>query len=255
MLQCNIAARSGSIPTMGRKTAQMTNEQANATKCHNCSFNTLCLPLGLNKDELEQLEKLIQKQREVKRHEHIFQVGDTFRKLYAIKKGTFKSYTINSEGDEQVSGFNLPAELLGMDGVHGHQHYLSVVALEDSLVCELPFDQLLLLSAKIPSLQHQLFHIMSQNYTAQLQVSINSHAETRFASFLLNISRRLQERGFLARDFTLSMSRADIGNYLGLATETISRLFNNFEEKNILAIKCRQVHLNDLRALQTLSCV
>lgn len=212
--------------------------------------------MGLNKDELKQLEQLIKKQRKIQRNEHLFQEGDSFRQLYAIKKGTFKSYTINTEGDVHISGFNLPAELLGMDGVHHHRkHCVSIVALEASLVCELPFDQLLNLAAKIPNLQHQLFHIMSQNYTPQLSVSINSNAQTRFASFLLNISRRLQERGFLARDFTLSMSRQEIGNYLGLATETISRLFNSFEEKNILVVKNRRVHLNDLRVLQKLSCV
>ncbi len=233
----------------------MNDPIANTAKCNHCSFNALCLPMGLNKVELEQLEHLIQKQRKVKRHEHLFQAGAPFRRLYAIKKGTFKTYTINANGDEQISGFNLAAELLGMDGVHGRKHCVSVVALEDSLVCELPFDQLLTLSAKIPNLQSQLFQIMSQNYTSQLQVSINSHAETRFSSFLLNISRRLQERGFLARDFTLSMSREEIGNYLGLATETISRLFNSFEQKKILVVKCRRIYLNDLRALQTISCV
>lgn len=233
----------------------MTHKIEADNKCRNCCFKALCLPVGLNEDELEQLEQLIQKQREVKRHKHLFQVGESFRRLYAIKKGTFKSYTINTEGDEQISGFNLPAELLGMDGVHSGRHCVSMIALENSSVCELPFNQLLNLAAKIPNLQQQLFHIISQIHATQLQVSINSPAETRFALFLLNISRRLQERGFSARDFALSMSREDIGNYLGLATETVSRLFNGFEEKQILAVKCRRVHLNDLRALQTLSCV
>jgi CRP/FNR family transcriptional regulator len=233
----------------------MTNGIATSAKCHNCAFNTLCLPMGLNKYELGQLEQLIQKQREIKRREHLFHIGDPFRRLYAIKRGSFKSYTINTDGDEQINGFNLTAELLGLDGVYSQQHCVSLVALENSLVCELPFDQLLILAAKIPQLQHQLFHIISHNYTAQFQVNINTHAETRFAAFLLNISRRVQERGFQARDFTLKMSREEIGNYLGLASETISRLFNKFEEKNILAIKCRRVYLYDLRALQILSCI
>ena len=232
----------------------MTNILSNSSTCHDCSFNSLCLPMGLNRDELKQLEQLVKKKRIIKRHEHLFKAGDSFRQLYAIKSGTFKSYSINTDGDEQISGFNLPAELLGMDGVHSRKHCVSIIALENSFVCELPFDQLLILAAQIPALQHQLFHIMSQNYTPQLHVSINSHAETRFASFLLNISRRLQERGFVARDFTLSMTREEIGNYLGLATETISRLFNHFQENNILVVKHRQVHLNDLRALQTLAC-
>lgn len=222
--------------------------------CDSCSLGTLCLPVGLTKDELSELEEIIQKKRKIKRHEHLIQVNAPFRGLYAIHTGTFKSYYLNSEGDEQVSGFNFPAELLGIDGVKAGKHFTSVMALEDCIVCELPFDKLLLLASKITTLQHQLFHIMSQNYNPQLQVSINSSAEKRFASFLLNISRRLQERGFSGRDISLTMSREDIGNYLGVASETISRLFNNFVEKKILTVKYREVHLNDLRALQELTC-
>lgn len=222
--------------------------------CENCTFSALCLPTGLNKEELEQLEKIIQKRREIKRHEHIFHTGDPFQQLYAIRAGSFKSYIINSEGKEQIRGFNLPAELLGIDGVYTRKHSISVVALEDGLVCELPFNQLLMLAGQIPALQQQLFHLMSQNYTIHLPFSFNSPAEVRFAAFLLNMSRRLEERGFASQNFTLPMSREDIGNYLGLATETISRLFNRFEEKKVLTVKHRNVYLNDLRSLQVIAC-
>lgn len=222
--------------------------------CYDCVFYSLCLPRSLRKEDLIQFEKIIKKQRDIKRHEYLFKMDESFEKLYVVRAGSFKSYTINANGDEQIISFNLPAELCGLDGIQSNKHCISMKALENSSVCELAFKELLTLAGKIPTLQHQLFHILSLNFTMQLQVNINNNAETRLASFLLNISRRLAESGLSAYNFELSMTREEIGNYLGLASETISRLFTRFENKGVLSIRNRHIYLNDLYFLQILSC-
>lgn len=223
----------------------------NNSKCQNCPINSSCLPLGLNQEERSNLAQLIQNHSNVNKNQHLVQIGESFSKFYIVQKGTFKSYVINIDGIEQINNFHFPGELLGIDGIYTQKHCMSIKALENSSVCEISFSIFLLLIAQIPGLQNRFFNIISYSYIRQLQLSINSNAETRFALFILNIFKRLSPK--VGANFQLIMSREDIGNYLGLATETISRLFKIFVAKDILSVRNKQVKLNNFHALQLLS--
>ena len=231
----------------------MTYQKNNIVSCHDCPLSSSCLPMSLNHNEITQFQTLIKEQRKVKRHQHLFRIGEPFKQIYMIQTGVLKSYAISLEGDEHISHFHFPAELLGLDGLADGKHHLSAIALEDSTLCLLPFDPLLDLSVSMPSLQHHLLQMISQQMASTFSISLNSDAQTRFAAFLLDLSNRLKEGGDSPYDLKLSMSREEIGNYLGLAAETISRLFHGFEKKGILATNRRMIHVNDLGALRTLS--
>jgi CRP/FNR family transcriptional regulator len=185
----------------------------------------------------------------------LYRSGDVFESIYAVKSGSFKTSYFTEEGGEQVTGLHLPGELFGMDAIHSGHYCCSAVALERSSVCEIPFEQLEELGAQIPSLMRQTVRIMSKEIQRDKRAMlITKHsAPGRLAAFLLGLSERYRERGFAARDFRLGMSRVDIGNYLGLADETVSRLFTRFQEEGLLAVERRHIRLLDLPRLQSVA--
>lgn len=223
--------------------------------CQSCSLHELCLPLGLHGDDLDRLENIIKRSHPLKKNASPFHQGDKFHAIYAIRSGSVKTYTIADDGSEQITGFYLPGELVGLDAISEDNHPCTAKALETTSYCEIPFEQLEQLSGDLPSLRHQLLKIMSKEIThdANLLMLLGKKtADERLASLLLSLSARLKSRGFSATEFNLSMSRNDIANYLGLAVETISRLFTRFQEQGLIKVDGKYVQilkLDDLKAM------
>jgi CRP/FNR family transcriptional regulator len=183
-------------------------------------------------------------------------VGDPFISLYAIRLGHFKTYQINANGEEQVTGFQMGGELLGMDAISTDRHYCSAEALEDSEVCEIPFSSLEQLLVDMPTLLRHFHRMMSQEITREQSVMLllgNMQATQRFAAFLVNLASRYEARGYSSTAFQLRMSREDIGNYLGLTIESISRLLNKFKKVGLIAVNNRELQVLDLPRLKAIT--
>lgn len=220
----------------------------------------LCLPLGLEEGDLEKLEGIIKRRRVVDKGAYLYHAGDKLKSLYAVRSGSFKSYSPVADSGEQVVGFHLSGELMGLDAIHGEKHRSYSKALETSSVCELPFDKLEALSLEVPGLSHHLMSIMSegiQHEQCHVTQLAKMTAEARLANFLVEMSKRHAIRGHSATEFNLSMSRNDIANMLGLAVETVSRLFTHFQENKILQVERKHICILNPEALrqQAQACV
>ena len=202
--------------------------------------------MGLDDSDILRLDEVIGRRRRVARDERLYQMDEPFRNLYAIRFGHFKTYQVNPAGEQQITGFQMAGELLGMDAISGDRHHCDAVALEDTEVCEIPFAGLEDLFGHVPTLLRHFHRIMSQEITREQNVMLllgNMRAEQRFAVFLVNLSSRYAARGYSATSFQLRMSREDIGNYLGLTIESISRLLSRFKKQGLLTIDKREVTL------------
>jgi CRP/FNR family transcriptional regulator len=223
--------------------------------CSSCNLRELCLPVGLSPEDLERLDGMVATRKHVPRGDALFRSGDRFQSLYAVRTGFFKTCVSSEDGRDQVTGFQMAGELLGLDGIGGDRHACDAVALEDSQVCVIPFGQLEQLSRDFGTLQHQLHRIMSREIVRDHGVMLllgSMRAEERLAAFLLNLTQRLQARGFSGSSVVLRMTREEIGSYLGLKLETVSRTFSKFQEENLLEVKQRQIRILDLPGLQKL---
>ena len=223
--------------------------------CKNCSLGTLCLPMGLTSEDVERLDDIVKRTRPLHRGDYLFRSGERFRSLYVVKTGSVKTYAPSEEGGEQVLGFHLPGEIIGLDAIDKEVHACSAKVLETSAICEIPFQRFEELSASIASLQHQMYRLLSKEIgqdTEMLLLLGKKSAEERLAAFLLSMSKRLRKRGLCPTDFFLSMSRHEIANYLGLAVETVSRLFTRFQDEGLLKVDRKHVELQDLEALETI---
>lgn len=221
--------------------------------CSSCNLRELCLPMGLGAEELTQLEQLIPFRRRVRRGGTLFSAGDPFTSLYAVRSGFFKTCITTVDGRDQVTGFQMAGEILGLDGIVQDKHSCSAVALEDAEVCVLPFDKLEQLSREFSTLQHHLHRIMSREIVRDQGVMLllgSMRAEERLAAFLLNLVQRLHARGFSQTEMVLRMTREEIGSYLGMKLETVSRTFSRFQEDGIIEVKQRYVRILDADALQ-----
>ncbi|QSX35297.1 FNR family transcription factor [Shewanella avicenniae] len=227
-----------------------------AIHCHDCSMGTLCIPFTLNNNELDQLDNIIERKKPIQKGEQIFKSGDGLKSLFAIRSGTIKSYTITEQGDEQITGFHLAGDVIGFDGIYTSKHQSFAQALETSMVCEIPFNTLDELSGTMPKLRQQIMRMMSSEImTDQGMILLLSkkNAEERLAAFINNLATRYGERGFSPKEFRLSMTRGDIGNYLGLTVETISRLLGRFQKMNLIEVKGKYITVLDFDALKTLA--
>lgn len=216
------------------------------TLCSGCSLRELCLPIGLRPTDLEKLDAVIRQSRRLKKGEFLFRTGEVFTSLFAIRTGFFKTTVASQDGRDQVTGFFMSGELMGMDGICAYAHSCDAVALEDSEVCELPFGHMEELGKHIPSIQTHFFRLMSREIVRDQGVMLllgNMRAEERIAAFLLNLSQRLHFRGFAANDFILRMSREEIGSYLGLKLETVSRTLSKFHQEGLLAVEHKHIRL------------
>jgi CRP/FNR family transcriptional regulator, anaerobic regulatory protein len=223
--------------------------------CSSCNLRELCLPVGLGRQDLDRLDALVATRRTVERGNTLFRAGDDFQSLYAVRTGFFKTCVSSEDGRDQVTGFQMAGELLGLDGISNDRHSCDAVALEDSQVCVIPYDQLEHLSREFTDLQHQFHKIMSREIVRDHGVMLllgSMRAEERLAAFLLNLTQRLQARGFSASSLILRMTREEIGSYLGLKLETVSRTFSKFQDEGLLEVKQRQIRIVDQAGLQQL---
>ena len=220
--------------------------------CQTCSLNALCLPLSLSENDMERLDDIIRRGRPIQKGQILFQQGDEFQSVFAVRTGALKTYTLASNGEEQITGFHLASELIGLSGYDAGAYPLTAKALETTTVCEIPLPQLELLSDELPDLRKQLMRTMGTEIRHDQNMMLllsKKNAEERVASFLLDISQRYQRRGFSSTHFRLPMSRVDISNYLGLAVETISRVFTRFQKHELIETQGKEIILQDIDAL------
>jgi CRP/FNR family transcriptional regulator len=243
------------MPT--RKLEKVVSLKDIRVACRECSLIEICLPVGIGQSDLDRLDSIIDRKRPLPRGDHLFRIGDPFQCLYAVRSGSLKTYATSEDGQEQVMGFHLmgfhlPGELIGLDAIAEGDHPLAAKALETTSICEIPFHDLESLGTQLPSLQHQLLRIMSKEIRDDehnMVILGQKSAEERLASFLISLSNRFIRRGFSAHQFNLSMSRSDIGNYLGLALETVSRLFTRFQNEGLLRVDRKHIELIDRERL------
>jgi len=224
----------------------VTTPEVLKVACSNCNLRELCMPIGFNAAEMQRLDEVVEKRRRIKQGELLFHSGDTFTSLYAIRTGFFKTFVTSEDGREQVTGFQMAGEIIGMDGIVSDRHNCNAVALEDAEVCVMPFSDVEELSRELPGLQRHVHKIMSREIVRENSVMMllgNMRAEERLAAFLLNLVQRLHARGLSQSELVLRMTREEIGSYLGLKLETVSRAFSKFSEEGIIEVKQRYVKI------------
>ncbi|WP_332813984.1 fumarate/nitrate reduction transcriptional regulator Fnr [Ramlibacter sp.] len=222
------------------------------TLCSSCHLKDICLPCGLTGNEVERLDGLQFARRKVKAGQTLYRQGDAFHYIYAVRSGTFKSSLMLPDGREQVTGFHMAGELMGLDGLAQGHHASSATALEDAEICSIPYAQLAELSSASMNLQMVVSRLMSREIVREhnLMVLLGSmNAEERLAAFLLNISQRMKARGYSPHEFHLRMTRAEIGSYLGMKLETVSRTFSAFQQQGLLEVDKRHIRILDLAGL------
>ncbi len=219
-------------------------------------MHELCLPMGLDEGDMNRLDQIIGRRRRIPKEGTLYRVGDSFTNLYAIRLGHFKTFHITPDGNQQITGFQMAGELLGMDAISTERHQCHAVALEDSEVCEIPFARLQDLFSDMPTLLRHFHRMMSQEITREQSVMLllgSMRAEQRFAAFLANLSSRYAIRGYSSTQFQLRMGREEIGNYLGLTIESISRLLSKFKKQGLIKVSNRDLEIIDLPTLKAVA--
>ena len=235
---------------------KVVNIKSVKLSCSQCSMSTLCLPRGLNNEEFDKVASIVQRERPLQRGEALFEIGQPFKSLYAVQSGSVKVFLPTNDGDEQIVGFHMPGELLGFDALGHDEHTCTALALETSSVCELPYDKLHELCKQVPGLSQHFMHLMSNEIADEHGMMLmlgKKSAEERIASFFLSLSARYSKRGFSPNQFNLTMSRHDIGNYLGLAVETISRCISNMQDNKIVEADRKYIRILDMAHLRKLA--
>ena len=223
--------------------------------CKECNLRELCFPHGMSEEELMNMESVVDQPKPLHKNDFLYRDGDSTRAIYAVRSGCVKTMTESANGDEQIVGFHLPGELLGLDGFAEGVHTCNALALETSSVCELPLNQLENLCHVLPGLQRQMRRIMGKEVNSDHKLLLllgKMTAEERLASFLLSLSSRMEERHWKDNEFNLSMPRQDIANYLGMAVETVSRLFATFQNEKIIDVDRRHITILDMQRLKAI---
>lgn len=239
-----------------RNIVPIGQEKASHAHCSACSLRDVCLPLGMNLPDMVRLDKIIGNRRRIARGNYLYRIDDPFASLYAVHFGHFKTRQLSAEGDEQVTGFQMAGELLGWDAISTDRHNSEAIALEDSEVCEIPFHRLEGLFGEMPGLLHHFHRLMSREITGKQSVMLllgNMQAEQKMAAFLVNLSARYAARGYSPTHFLLRMSREDMGNFLGLTIESISRLLSKFKKLGLLQVDGRELRIVDLPAIKSIA--
>ena len=223
------------------------------THCSSCNLHELCLPCGLSRKDVARIDELIYTRRRIRRGETLYRAGDPFASLYAVRSGFFKASIMLEDGRDQVTGFHMAGEIMGMDGIAPESHTCNSIALEDSEVCVIPFSRLETLSRDMHDLQHHFHKVMSREIVREHGVMLllgSMRAEERLAAFLLNLSQRFTARGYSPSEFNLRMTREEIGSYLGLKLETVSRLFSKFQEDRLISVQQKHICILDVAGLK-----
>ncbi|MDR0770245.1 MAG: fumarate/nitrate reduction transcriptional regulator Fnr [Burkholderiales bacterium] len=225
------------------------------TQCHICGMRSLCLPVGLSSDDLQQVSALVDCHIKLKKGETLYRTGTPFTALYAVRLGSLKTTVLAEDGREQVAGYHMLGELIGLDGIGSGHHGCHAIALEDTEICVMPFEQLEALARELPTLQHNLHQVLAQEIVRDHSIMLllgSMRAEERLAVFLVNLSDRYCRRGYSSTEFVLRMTREEIGSYLGLKLETVSRLFSRFQEDGLILVQGRAIKILSPDALRAL---
>lgn len=249
-------AESRRIDRAGHAPASAISIRDLRTRCSRCDIRELCLPLGLDASALRQLDEVVTTRKRIKRREALYRAGDPFSTLCAVRVGTFKTRVLAPDGREQITGYQMSGDLLGLDGIASGRHRCDAIALEDSEACIMPFDSLAEVARAVPALQQSLHRLLSREIgrDQRLMLALGKlRAEERLAAFLVNLGERHRARGFASSEFVLRMTRTEIGNYLGLELETVSRLFSRFSREGLLQVEGRILRRLDIEGLRTRS--
>ncbi|MEG3115063.1 fumarate/nitrate reduction transcriptional regulator Fnr [Salinicola sp. 4072] len=222
------------------------------THCRTCSLSSLCLPLALNTQAMEDFDAIIRRRAPLVRGEVLCRQGEPFTQIFAVRSGSFKQVVLDQDGEEQISHFHLPGELMGLESIEEGSHAGFIIALERSTACEIPFHQLDALAERMPELRNQLYRSMSRIMGDEhrlIRLLTCKSADERMASFLLDLARRFERYGYSPERFRLPMSRTDIGNYLGLALETVSRILGRLQQQSLIALDGRELRILQPEAL------
>jgi CRP/FNR family transcriptional regulator len=247
---------SASPATLTQPTAKHIELTRLRVACSNCSLRELCLPAGLESDDINALEQLVNRRRSITRGAHLYRNDTALQSLYAIRSGFIKTSVSHLDGHEQVAGFHMPGDLMGLDAIGSGRHVCDAVALEDCEVCEMPLESLEALSRKIPALQQHFHRILSREIVrdhGMMLLLASMRAEERLAVFLLNLSQRFAARGYSSTEFILRMTREEIGSYLGLKLETVSRALTRMQANELIEVRYRQVRILSLEKLQAVA--
>jgi CRP/FNR family transcriptional regulator len=225
------------------------------THCASCSMRELCLPVGLDREALRTLDEMIGSRRKLRKGDALYRAGEAFGHLYAVRVGSLKTTVLAEDGREQVAGYHMLGDIIGLDGIGSERHGCDAIALEDTEVCAMAFGRLEELARSLPALQHNLHRFIAREITRDHDVMLllgSMRAEERLATFLINLSERYRRRGYSSTEFVLRMTREEIGSYLGLTLETVSRLFSRFQEEGLLQVQGRAVKILDLAGFRSL---
>lgn len=230
--------------------------QRSAINCQDCGFSQLCLPFTLNDNELTRLDDIIQRKKPMHKGDMLFEAGQPQKCLYAIRTGSFKTFTLTDQGEQQITGFHLPGDIVGFDGLGKQIHPSYAETLETAMVCEIPLPNLEILLDQLPRLRQQIMRLMSEDIQADQQMMLllnRKTAEQKLATFLSQLGQRYASRGFSANAYRLTMTRSDIGNYLGLTVETISRLLSKLDKEQLIQVDGKLINIIDQPALSKLA--
>ncbi len=254
-LLCAVASKEISSEALGSRATRSARMTKHSIKiaCSNCNLRELCMPIGLSAEELKRVDELVTRRPIIKRGTTLFHNGEKFTSVYAIRSGFFKTSVTTEDGRDQVTGFQMAGEIMGLDGIVNDHHTCDAIAIEDAEVCVLPFERIEEISREIKALQHHVHKIMSREIVREHGVMLllgNMRAEERLAAFLLNLVQRLHARGFSKSDLVLRMTREEIGSYLGLTLETVSRTFSKFAEEGLISVNQRHIQIQNADALK-----
>lgn len=221
--------------------------------CSTCAFSAACMEQGFDKSKLGELHVLVEHVGPFAEGDHIFREGDKFEAIAAVRAGTVKTYVNDTEGREQVQGFFLPGEVIGLNAISSERYPCNAVALDSVMLCKFSFPGIAALATRLPGLQQQLFKLLSQDIGKAALLAGNYTADERMAAFLVSLSRRYAARGFSPRRFRLTMTRTDMANYLRLASESVSRGFRRLQDEGMVRVDRREIELSDLPKLEQLA--
>ncbi|CAB3789801.1 Fumarate and nitrate reduction regulatory protein [Paraburkholderia ultramafica] len=229
-----------------------TQPKRAGANCSTCAMYPFCLPEGLTPAETERIESMICPSRTIKNGESLFRAGDSFQSIYAVRAGSFKTVVMHRDGREQVTGFHLAGDVLGLDGICSGSHSCDALAIEDSKVCIIPFHPLETMCRDVKAVQQHVHRLMGGEIVREATLMLllgTMSADQRVATFLLNLSSKLKSRGYSPAEFHLRMTREEIGSYLGLKLETVSRMLSKFQKDGLLNTHGKQIRILDMEAL------
>lgn len=218
--------------------------------CGTCAFSSVCMVAGYGKPELAQLQCVVEHVGPFRAGEHVFRTGEPFRAIFAVRSGTVKTFMVDKEGREQVLGFYLPGEVIGLNAIYPEYFPCDAVALDTAYFCRFSFPAMSALASRVPAVQQHLFRMLSKELGTASLLAGDHSADERVAAFLMDLAGRYAARGFSATRYRLSMSRGDIANYLRLAAETVSRVLGRLRVQKLVAIEGRELELLDPQSLR-----